>query len=819
MAKKEEIKITALYERLSRDDEQAGESNSIQNQKKYLEEYARQHGLRNIRHFYDDGYSGTNFNRPGFAALLEEVEAGRVETLVVKDLSRFGRNYLQVGYYTEILFPKKGVRFIAINNNVDSATPQDNDFTPFLNIMNEWYAKDTSNKIKAIFKSRMKDGMRCSGSIPYGYKRKPDDKQTLIVDEPAAEVVRKIFRLRLVCQGNSTTAIAEMLTADKVLIPSAYAALNQPKNCRHKNVAAPYRWSATTVGYILDRQEYLGHTVLGKSICENFKTKQRRAATPDELMIFPDTHEAIIDQDTWDIARKIRSKKKPRVANGTYSHRLSGLVYCADCGARMGFISPEANHSETHYDSDSAFQCGNYRSKSGECVSHYVKTSVLEAAILQAIQTVSKYVLENEAEFIDQLRAVWNEHQTRATNSGQQELAEARKRMSDLDGKIQKLYESALNGLLPERQAQRMIQQYDEEQILLEKRIEELESLVQQDEIKEVDTSRFIALVKKYRDCEELTDTMLYAFIDRIEVQEATGGRTVYRQQKIDIHFNFIGNYYPPEETISEEERIAAIEADQLRKKQEKGKRAAERKKQKLEALRMAAEAGDPEAISKYEEHLANQRERNQKRRQKLKEARETDPEYLSQLEEKERIKREKMLETERKRMERASRKKKLTRAELKEKAKTDPEAAKEFEALKTKEAEARQRKKEREEARMAADPEYAAMMAERKAEYVRTRTAKRKAEHDALVVLAKTDAEAARKLAEKRKYQSEATVRSYQKMKADAGAGDPEAIARYEAHLAKRREDYHKKNQKRRIFQHERLMDCQICPQGRQAR
>jgi DNA invertase Pin-like site-specific DNA recombinase len=792
VAKKEEIKITALYERLSRDDEQAGESNSIQNQKKYLEEYARQKGLRNIRHFYDDGYSGTNFNRPGFAALLEEIEAGRVETLVVKDLSRFGRNYLQVGYYTEILFPKKGVRFIAINNNVDSATPQDNDFTPFLNIMNEWYAKDTSNKIKAIFKSRMKDGMRCSGSIPYGYKRKPDDKQTLIVDEPAAEIVRKIFRLA--CQGNSTTAIADVLTAEQVLIPAAYAALHNPKNCRHKNVTDPYRWNATTVGYILDRQEYLGHTVLGKSICENFKTKQRRAATPDELMIFPDTHEAIIDQDTWDIARKIRMKKKPRVANGTYSHRLSGLVYCADCGARMGFICPDARHGDKHYDSDSAFQCGNYRSTAAECVSHYVKTSVLEAAVLQAIQTVSKYVLENEAEFIDQLRAVWNEHQTRATNSGQQELAEARKRMSDLDGKIQKLYESALNGLLPERQAQRMIQQYDEEQILLEKRIEELESLVQQDEIKEVDTSRFIALVKKYRDCEELTDTMLYAFIDRIEVHEATGGRTVYRQQKIDIHFNFIGNYYPPEETISEEERIAAIEADQLRKKQEKGKRAAERKKQKLEALRMAAEAGDPEAISKYEEHLANQRERNQKRRQKLKEAREADPEYLSQLEEKERIKREKMLETERKRMERASRKKKLTRAELKEKAKTDPVAAKEWEALKTKEAEARQRKKEREEARMAADPEYAAMMAERKAEYVRTRTAKRKAEHDALVELAKTDAEAARKLAEKRKYQSEATVRSYQKMKADAEAGDPEAIARYEAHLAKRREDYHKK-------------------------
>ena len=792
MAKKEEIKITALYERLSRDDEQAGESNSIQNQKKYLEEYARQKGMRNIRHFYDDGYSGTNFNRPGFATLLEEIEAGHVEVLIVKDLSRFGRNYLQVGYYTEILFPKKGVRFIAVNNNVDSATPQDNDFTPFLNIMNEYYAKDTSNKIKAVFKSRMKDGLRCSGSIPYGYKRTNGDKQTLVVDEPAAEIVRKIFRLA--SQGIGVTAIAEMLTEEKVLIPSAYAAKYSPENCRHKAPIDPCRWSATTVGYILDRQEYLGHTVLGKSICENFKTKQRRAAAPDELMIFPDTHEAIIDQDTWNMARKLRVQKKPRAANGTYSHRLSGLVYCADCGSRMGFISPDAKRSGKHYDSDSAFQCGNYRNQNSECVSHFIKTSALEAAILQAIKAVSKYVIENEAEFVSQLKAVWNESRSRSAANGQQELDEAKTRMAELDARIQQLYDSAISGLLPERQAQRMIQQYDEEQLVLEKRVAELESLAQQDEIKQVDASRFIALVKKYRDCEELTDTMLYAFIDRIEVHEATGGRTIYRQQNIDIHFNFIGNYYPPVEAVSEEERIAAIEAEQQRKKQEKGKRSTERRKQKLDALRAAAEAGDPEAAAKYEEHLAIQRERNRKHRQKLQEAREADPEYISRLEEKERIKREKMLETERKRMERDSRKKKLTRAELKEKAKTDPEAAKAWEALKAKEAEARQRKKEREEARMAADPEYAAMMAERKAEYVRTRTARRKAEHEALVELAKTDEEAARKLAEKRKYQSEATVRCYQKMKADAEAGDPEAIRRYEATLAKRRDEYHKK-------------------------
>ena len=792
MAKKEELKITALYERLSRDDEQSGESNSIQHQKRFLEEYARQKGMRNIRHFCDDGYSGINFNRPGFAALLEEIEAGRVENLLVKDLSRLGRNYLQVGYYTEILFPKKGVRFIAVNNNVDSANPTDNDFTPFLNIMNEYYAKDTSNKIKAVFKSRMKDGLRCSGSIPYGYKRTNGDKQTLVVDEAAAEIVRKIFRLA--SQGVGVTAIAEMLTEEKVLIPSAYAAKYSPENCRHKAPIDPCRWSATTVGYILDRQEYLGHTVLGKSICENFKTKQRRAAAPDELMIFPDTHEAIIDQDTWNMARKLRVQKKPRAANGTYSHRLSGLVYCADCGSRMGFISPDAKRSGKHYDSDSAFQCGNYRNQNSECVSHFIKTSALEAAILQAIKAVSKYVIENEAEFVDQLKAVWNESRSRSAANGQQELDEAKTRMAELDAKIQQLYDSAISGLLPERQAQRMIQQYDEEQLVLEKRVEELQGQIQQEEVEQIDTSRFIALVNRYRDCEELTDTTLYAFIDRVEVHQATGGRTVYRQQNIDIHFNFIGSYYPPVETVSEEERIAAIEAEQLRKKQEKGKRAAEVRKQKKAALKKAAEAGEPEAIAEYERKLALQRERNHRRQQKIKEAREADPAHIAQMEEKERLQREKLLEAERKRAERDKRQKKLSRKELKEAAKTDPEAAKAWEALKAKEAIARQRKKEREKARMAADPEYAAMMAERKAEYVRTRTARRKAEHEALVELAKTDGEAARKLAEKRKYQSEATVRCYQKMKADAEAGDPEAIRRYEATLAKRRDEYHKK-------------------------
>lgn len=262
-------------------------------------------------------------------------------------------------------------------------------------------------------------------------------------------------------------------------------------------------------------------------------------------MIFPDTHEAIIDQDTWDIAQKLRVRAKPRAANGTYSHRLSGMIYCADCGSRMGFISPEARQSGKHYDSDSAFQCGNYRNQNNECVSHFIKTSALEAAILQAIKAVSQYVIENEAEFISQLKTVWNESKSKSANNGQQEIDEAKKRMAELDAKIQKLYDSAISGLLPERQAQRMIQQYDEEQLMLEKRVEELQGQIQEEEVEKIDTNRFIALVNKYRNCEELTDTMLYAFIDRVEVHEATGGRTVYRQQNIDIYFNFIGNYYP----------------------------------------------------------------------------------------------------------------------------------------------------------------------------------------------------------------------------------------------------------------------------------
>ena len=238
-------------------------------------------------------YLTSSFNRPAFNSLLTEIEAGRVGTVIVKDMSRFGRNYLQVGFYTEMMFPKKNVRFIAVNNGVDSANPADNDFTPFLNIMNEWYAKDTSKKIKAVFKAKMRDGKRVSGAVPYGYYRKPEDKQTLYVDEASASVVRRIFQLA--CDGMGATAIADTLSEDKILIPSAYARQNHPEDCQCTNYHDPYTWNATTVGYILNRREYLGHTVLGKTTRDNFKTKRKRIANEDELLVFYNTHEAMAE--------------------------------------------------------------------------------------------------------------------------------------------------------------------------------------------------------------------------------------------------------------------------------------------------------------------------------------------------------------------------------------------------------------------------------------------------------------------------------------------------------------------------------------------
>ena len=747
---KEKKRYTALYERLSRDDELQGESNSILNQKKYLEDYARQMGFSNIRHFTDDGYTGTNFNRPGFQAMLEEVEAGNIATVIVKDMSRFGRNYLLVGNYTELLFPNKGVRFIAVNNGVDSANPTSSDFTPFLNIMNEWYAKDTSNKIKTVFRNRMKEGNRVSGSIPYGYYRKPDDKQTLYVDEEAAAVVRKIFDMA--AHGAGLTEISDTLTRDKVLIPSAYSQKYQPQNNRNTSYHDPYCWNNTTVSYILDRQEYLGHTILGKTISENFKIKKRRKASEDELIIFRNTHEPIITQEVWDAAQKLRKRSPRKLQNGTYSHRLSGLIFCADCGHRMSYKSPDSvrRPDNRHFDSDSGFQCVRYRNRYDGCTSHSIKVSVLE----------------DENAFIEELQAQWQNQKQGLSAENKKDLANAKKRMDELDNLIRGLYESNLSGKLPDRQFQRLMAQYDEEQEQCENRIKELEAKAGDSMTSKVDPKRFVALVRKYQDCEVLTDDMLYAFIEKVEVHAPTGGRTRYRQQRIDIYFNFIGEYHPPAEEISEEERVRKIDEQAEAKKNEKRQKSVQRYRERQNELKAAAQAGDPEAIAKLESERERKRLQGAKRRAELKAIREADPEYLRTMEEKERIRLEKMQEAERRKAEKQKNKAKRTRKELKALAEAgDPEAIAERDAMLAKDAEARERKKKRYAERMANDPEYAEKIRQRQRAYNKAHADKRKADYADLIKRAETDPEAARKLAEIRAYQSRKTVECYQNL------------------------------------------------------
>lgn len=534
-------KITALYERLSRDDELQGESNSIKNQKQLLESYAHKNGYSPIRHFTDDGVSGTTFEREGFQAMIAEVEAGNVGAVIVKDMSRFGRDYLKVGFYTEVMFKEKGVRFIAINNGIDSANQQDSDFTPFLNIMNEWYARDASRKIQAVFKSRMQDGKRVSPSVPYGYLRSPEDKQKLIIDEEPAAVVRRIYQM--VIEGKGVTAIADILTAEKVLIPSAYAKIHCPENDHSKGFTNPYLWSPTAVSYILEKQEYMGHTVLGKTVSVSYKTKKRRRAESDELMIFKNTHPAIVDEETWHLAQKLRKTvRKPSYDRPP--HPLTGLVYCADCGSKMTHRQPSPTKKKK-YDADDAYICGSYRQRTRDCTMHFIKTSVLWELILTAIREVSDYVRQDEQAFIDKVQQTSTVQMVETQREQKRRLAEATERNGELNTLIKKLYEGNATGKIPDKHFERLLSEYDSEQTALETEIEDLKAQIDSFNEDSAKADKFIAVVRRYTDFTELTTPMLNEFIEKVVVHEATGGRTD-RKQKIDVYFNFVGQVELP---------------------------------------------------------------------------------------------------------------------------------------------------------------------------------------------------------------------------------------------------------------------------------
>ena len=579
-------KITALYERLSRDDDLNGESNSITNQKKYLEDYAHRNGFGNIRHFTDDGFSGVNFNRPSFQALIKEVEAGNVATIIVKDMSRLGRNYLQVGFYTEVLFPQKDVRFLAINNSIDSNNASDNDFAPFLNIMNEWYAKDTSNKIKAVFDARMRDGKRCSGSIPYGYNRLPNDKQTLVVDPVASEVVKRIFLLAN--EGKSARAIAEMLTEEKIMIPAAHAKEYHPEQYNGKRFTNPYLWGISAIRTILSRQEYLGHTVLRKSVSTNFKLHKRKTTDEDEQYVFYNTHEPIISQELWDSVQKRKKRVKRAVARGTHTNRLSGYLYCADCGRRLTL---QTHYSKKDRSLEYSYRCGGYASRVNSCTSHSIRVDNVEALILSTVKRFSRFVLQDEEAFAKELQALWNEKQADKPKQNQSELKRCQKRYEELSALIRGLYENLMSGLLPERQYKQLMKQYDEEQEGLETKIEDMKKALAEEKVNTVDIQHFISLIRKCKDPTEISDLMFHELIDKIVVYEAEGvGKA--RTQKVDIYFNYVGQV----DIAYTEEEMAEIKAKEEQAEQERLARERERQKanrERRKAQKIAENGGE----------------------------------------------------------------------------------------------------------------------------------------------------------------------------------------------------------------------------------
>ena len=551
-------KITPLYERLSRDDELQGESNSISNQKQMLEDFARRNGLPNPTHFTDDGISGTRFDRPGFLAMMEEVEAGRVEAIVIKDMSRLGRDYLKVGQVMEVL-RQRGVRLIAINDGVDSLKGDD-DFTPFRNIMNEFYARDTSRKIRSVFKSKGMSGKHLTGTVIYGYLW-DEKREHWLVDEEAAEVVRRIFSLTL--EGYGPYQIACKLSADRIEIPVVHLArFNEGVN-RSKPVKDPYGWGSSTIVNILKKREYLGHTINFKTR-KHFKDKKSHYVSEDEWTIFENTHEAIIDQQTFDLAQKIRSNVR-RYPNGWgEAAPLTGLLYCADCGGKM-YVHRTNNGKRI-----SQYTCSNYtKVPCGTlCLTqHRINESAVLTLVSDTLRAIAEYSRNDRTEFIHTVQETQVAQQSADISKKRRRLAAAQKRAGELEKLICKIYEDNALGKLPDARYRALDAQYAKEQDALEIEIAELEKAVTGYEQSQKSAEKFIALIDKYENFDTLTNTMLNEFVEKILVHERSRKGSQDTTQEIEIYFNFLGRYIPPS---LQPVPLTTEEQEELRKKEER---------------------------------------------------------------------------------------------------------------------------------------------------------------------------------------------------------------------------------------------------------
>ena len=533
-------KITILYCRLSNEDALDGESNSIQNQKEFLTRYAAEHGYTNLKILVDDGYTGTNFDRPGVQEGFALVKQGLVGCWLVKDLSRFGRDYLTVGQYTDIIFPSYDVRFIAVNDGVDSERGDSDGFAAIRNLFNEWYPRDTSKKVRVVFRQKGTSGKHL-GKPPYGYRTDPADKDHWIIDEDAAPVVKRIFNLAI--DGKGPEQIARILEQDKVLTTKAlYAKQSEnhpdPKK-RKKMPERPYHWIGQSVAGILERMEYTGCTCNFKTYSKSYKLKKRIPNAIEDMCIFPDTQEAIVSQAQWDRVQELR-KNKRRPTKAERQGLFSGLLFCPDCGNKLHFATCKSfDGKQDHY------VCSSYKSGRGTCSAHYIREDVLRELVLERIRAVNAYIRQDAESFQEEWLQCRRSDQERSIREDRKRVEQAKKRLADLDVLLSRLYEDFVLGDLSKERYKKMTADYEAEQERLKLEIEVTEEWLETQETMSADVDAFVALTQKYVDVPELTPTIVNEYIKKIEVfpPDKSSGKRV---QKVKIYFNFVDDVEIP---------------------------------------------------------------------------------------------------------------------------------------------------------------------------------------------------------------------------------------------------------------------------------
>ena len=528
--------VTALYARLSKDDEQQGPSLSIENQKRILETFARDNGFLNCRLFVDDGWSGANFQRPGFMEMMDCVESGEVKCVITKDLSRMGRNYLQVGMFTEITFPKKGVRFIAINDGVDSAQGE-NDLTPLKNLFNEWMVRDTSKKIKAVKRAKGMSGKPTTTQPVYGYLMGEDER--FIVDEEAAPVVKQIYDLCLA--GNGPSKIARVLTEQGVPTPGTLE-YRRTGSTRRYHPGYECKWATNTIVHILERKEYLGHLVNFKTEKVSYKVKSSVENPEEKQVIFENAHEPIIDPDTWERVQELRKQRK-RPNRYDEVGLFSGLLFCADCGS---VLYQQRYENKTR--KQDCYICGNYKKRTHDCTAHFIRTDLLTAGVTANLKKITAYAAKHEKQFMKLLVQQNEDGGKRRSAAKKRELEAAEKRIGELSAIFKRLYEDSVAGRISDERFAELSADYEAEQLELKERAAAIQAELSKAQEATVNAGKFMNIVRRHISFEELTPTLLREFIEKIVVHECSYDENKHRRQEIEIYYSFVGKVDLPDE-------------------------------------------------------------------------------------------------------------------------------------------------------------------------------------------------------------------------------------------------------------------------------